>query len=137
MPEPNTHIAAGLGISWLGAKLVGLDTDYLIVGMVGCLLAAARAEPEPFCYAGYAAQGRQIFRAVANLLAVSFFAAALTSIVVLLFPAVRQIGIPITFMAGFFGYHLLNPLIKAGIEFTSNLWRVALKRLGGSDADIH
>lgn len=133
MPEPNTHIAAGLGISWLGAKLVGLDTDYLIVGMVGSLLAAARSEPEPFSYTGHflVAKTRQTMKAVGNLCAVSFVAAAGTTVGLMLFPVFSPVAIPIAGLAGFFG----DPIIKAALEFIARAWKVGIKRLGGSDAD--
>jgi hypothetical protein len=131
--EPNTPIAAGLGISWLGAKLIGLDTDYLIVGMVGSLLAAARSEPRPFVYHGHYLIGRtrQTAKVVANLCAVSFFAAASTTIGVILFPGITQGALAVAGLVGFFGH----PAIVSVTEFISRAWRVMLKRMGGSDAD--
>jgi hypothetical protein len=133
MPEPHTPIAAGLGLSWLGAKLLGLDTDYLIVGMVGSLLAVARSEPEPFQYKGNVLVERswRTFRAIADLCAVSFVAAVSTSIGVILFKALEPAAVPIAGLIGFFG----QPLIKSMTQFIGRAWRVGIKRLGGSDAD--
>lgn len=133
MPEPHTPIAAGLGISWLGAKLLGLDTDYLIVGMVGSLLAVARAEPEPYQYQGnfLLERGRRTFRAIADLCAVSFLAAVLTSIGVIFFKALEPAAVPIAGLTGFFG----QPVIKSMTQFIGRAWRVGIKRLGGTDAD--
>jgi hypothetical protein len=133
MPEPNTHIAAGLGISWLGAKLLGLDTDYLIVGMVGSLLAVARSEPEPYQYKGnfLIERGRRTFRAVADLCAVSFVAASFTSIGVIFVKALEPAAVPIAGAIGFFG----QPVIKSITQFIGRAWRVGIRRLGGTDAD--
>jgi len=133
MPEPNTHIAAGLGISWLGTKLLGLDTDYMIIGMVGSLLAAARAEPEPYQYKGNVLLERiqRMFRAIADIGAVSFIAAVITTIGVTIFHALDPIAVPVAGFSGFFG----RPIIKSITQFIGRAWRVGIKRLGGTDAD--
>jgi hypothetical protein len=117
----------------MGAKLFGLDTDYLIVGMVGSLLAVARAEPEPYQYNGnvLVERGWRTFRAIADLCAVSFVAAVSTSIGVVLFKALEPAAVPIAGLTGFFG----QPLIKSATQFIGRVWRVGIKRLGGSDAD--
>lgn len=133
MPEPNTHIAAGLGISWLGAKFLGLDTDYLIVGMVGSLLAAARAEPEPYQYKGNVLLEfwKRSFRAIADHGAVSFIAACITSLGVAYIHALEPVAVPVVGFTGFFG----RPIIKSFTQFIVHAWKPGIKRLGGSDAD--
>lgn len=133
MPEPNTHIAAGLGTAYVGAKLLGLDVDYLIVGAVGALFALSRSQPEPLQAMGHflIARAVQFWGVTFNVGAVSFFAATSTSIGVHAYPPAASVAVPIAGLVGFFG----APIIKSVSEFISRAWRVAIKRLGGSDAD--
>lgn len=135
MPEPNTHIAAGIATAYAAGKFIGLDADFLIIGLVGALLASARETPQPFqCTSMFLlCKLKLTARVVLNLCAVSFFAASSTAIALLLFPKVEPVGAPIAGLVGFFGTVAINSIT----EFMGRAWKVALTRLGGSASDVN
>lgn len=129
MPDPNTHTAAGLGAAWAAGKIIGLEADYLIVGLVGALLASARETPREAVECAGALvldKIRPLVRVVLGLCAVSFFAATSTALLVLFYPSLGPGGIPIAGLAGFFG----TALIKSVTELISRSWAAVLTKIG-------
>jgi hypothetical protein len=133
MPEINTHIAVGLGVSYLGAKIVGLDTDYLVIGIVGALLSASSHPPlETDCKENTAyCKIKNTCMAIVNLTAIGFFAASGVSILIQYRPEINQVAVPVAGLIGFFG----QPLIQSVSAFINGSSKALLalisNKIGG------
>lgn len=129
MPDPNTHTAAGIAVGYTVGKAIGLNPDYLVIGMVGALIAAARQAPDFLIADGLTWKFSQTVKGLANLSGACFFAATITAILVVTVPIVEPVAIPIAGLTGFFG----QPLIISCTEFISRAWKIGLNKLGGGE----
>jgi hypothetical protein len=130
MPDTLSHsFAAGLGISYIGAKTFGIDTDYLIIGLMGALLASASEDPVSVSQCdtvvAWWTRARKLGVASAKLCASGFVAALVVAILIHYKPGLDVIGIPIAGLLGFFG----QIFIKLVRESLPTVWSVALNWL--------
>lgn len=125
MPEPNTHTAIGMGAGYIIGTIAGLNPDYLVIGTVGALLAAARQTPT------HADDGvgkmRQSVIALANIGGVSLVSASSTSILLVQLPSMSAAGIGIAALIGFFG----QPIIASATEIIGKSWQIISSKFGG------
>lgn len=134
MPDSSTHIiSAGLLSSYVGARMLGVDTDYLVIGLIGALLASASEDPVPIAQCEPTPRlferSKKLMIAATKLFASSFVAAITVMLLVHWKNDLAVVGIPLAGFGGFFG----QTAIKVVRDSIPKIWQSLLSKFGFGD----